>query len=320
MLRYILIRVMTALLVLLGISMLLFALLRMMPGDPVEMMVDPVNFVGDRDAALEAIRQRLGYDQPIIVQYIAWLREVLTGNTGYSLASGRPVATLMGERLVATARLVGVALVVAAVVGVVLGMLAAVRKNTWVDYLITGFSLFAISVPPFFLALIGIFVFSLNLRLLPTSGMQSLGADGGFGDMLLHLILPGGILALVMLGPYVRYARASILDALNSEYIVTARAKGIGSTRVLLQHALKNASIPLITVVALQIPVLLAGTVVIETMFAWPGMGKLAIDSIMARDYPVILAFVLFVAVLVLVCNLIADLLYALVDPRIRVK
>lgn len=314
------IRITTAILVLLGISVLLFALLRMMPGDPVEMMVDPVTFVGDREAALELIRQRLGYDQPVVVQYFSWLREILAGNTGYSLSTGRPVAVLMGERLAATARLVVVALVVAAVVGIVLGMLAAVRKNTWLDYLITGFSLFAISVPPFFLALIGIFVFGLNLRLLPTSGMQSLGSDGGLGDQLRHLILPGGILVLVMLGPYVRYARASILDALNSEYIVTARAKGIGGTRVLFGHALKNASIPLITVVALQIPVLLAGTVVIETMFAWPGMGKLAIDSIMARDYPVILAFVLFVAVLVLACNLIADLLYALVDPRIRVK
>ncbi|KRA24784.1 hypothetical protein ASD65_10385 [Microbacterium sp. Root61] len=320
MLRYIATRVLIAIVVLLGISMLLFTLLRMMPGDPIEVMVDPVNFVGDREAALAAIRERLGYDQPLVVQYFAWLRELLSGNLGFSLSSGRPVNTLMMERLGATARLVGAALVVAVIVGIVMGMLAAIRKNSWVDYTITGFSLFAISVPPFFLALLGIFIFGLTLRWLPTSGMESLGSDGNIGDQLMHLILPGGILALVMLGPYVRYARASMLDALNSEYIVTARAKGIGGTKVLFGHALKNASIPLITVIALQIPVLLAGTVVIETMFAWPGMGKLAIDSIMARDYPVILAFVLFVAVLVLLCNLIADILYATIDPRIRVK
>ncbi|RZI94163.1 MAG: ABC transporter permease [Microbacterium sp.] len=266
------------------------------------------------------IRERLGYDQPLVIQYLAWLRELVGGNLGFSLANGRPVGTVLIERLGGTTRLVVAALVVAVILGIVLGMLAAIRKNTWVDYTITGLSLLAISVPPFFLALIGIFIFGLNLRLLPTSGMQSLGSDGDIGDMLRHLILPGGILALVMLGPYVRYARASILEALNSEYIVTARAKGIGSTRVLFGHALKNASIPLITVIALQIPVLLAGTVVIETMFAWPGMGKLAIDSIMARDYPIILAFVLFVAILVLACNLLADVLYALIDPRIRVK
>lgn len=311
-------RLLISLAVLFGISLLLFILVRTMPGDPAEMMLNPIGFVGDREAALERLRVQLGLDQPLPVQYVRWIAELLQGNLGYSYADGRPVAEVLSERLGATVRLVSFALVIALVVGVSLGIIAALRRNTVTDYSLSFISLIMISVPPFFVALVGIFVFGLTLRWLPTAGMGSPGGGGGFADGLLYLLLPGCILGLMLAGPYLRYSRSSMLEVLGQDYMTTARSKGLGSGRIVLRHGLHNALIPLVTVVALQIPVLFAGAVIIEQLFSWPGVGRMALDAILARNYPILMGFVMMIAVLVLLCNLIADILYAIIDPRIR--
>lgn len=314
---FILRRLLISVVVLFGISVLLFSLLRLMPGDPAEMLLDPLSFSGDREEALEVLRVRLGLDQPPPVQYLAWISELARGNFGFSYSGGRPVLEIILERSQATFRLMGTALIIALAVGITLGVAAALRRNRTGDYVISFVSLLMISIPPFFVALIAIFVFGLTLRWLPTGGMNSPGGDG-FIDSLRYIALPALILGLMFAGPYVRYARSSMIEVLGQDYMMTARSKGLTARRVIVRHGLHNALIPLVTVVAVQIPVMFAGAVIIEQVFSWPGIGRMALDSILARDYPVLLGFVMTVAVLVLVCNLIADVLYAMIDPRIR--
>lgn len=311
-------RLLISLAVLFGISVLLFVLVRTMPGDPAEMMLNPIGFVGDREAALARLREQLGLDQPLPVQYLRWLGELLQGNLGYSFTDGRPVGQIILERLAATLPLVSFALVIALFVGISLGIVAAMRRNTVTDYAISFVSLIMISVPPFFVALVGIFVFGLSLQWLPTAGMGPPGGGGGFLDSLYYLLLPGTILGLMLAGPYLRYSRSSMIEVLGQDYMTTARSKGLSRPRIVLRHGLHNALIPLVTVVALQIPVLFAGAVIIEQLFSWPGVGRMALDAILARNYPILLGFVMMIAVLVLLCNLIADISYALIDPRIR--
>lgn len=318
MIAFIVRRLLISVIVLVGISMVLFGLLQLMPGDPAEMMLDPFSFQGNRAAALARIRAELGLDKPLPLQYLAWMGQLLQGNLGFSYVDGRPVGQVILGRLGPTALLMGSALILALIVGIPVGMLAALRRNTWVDYTASFVSLLAISVPSFFLGLVGIYVFALKWGVLPPGGLHTTGQTG-FGDLLKHLILPAAILGFAMMGPYVRYARSSMLDVLDQDYLITARSKGLRFRRVIRRHGLPNALIPLVTVVAIQIPILLGGAVVIEEIFAIPGIGQLVLDSIQSRNYPVVLAFVMLVAVLVLLCNLLADIAYAVIDPRIRV-
>lgn len=297
--------------------MLLFFMLRQMPGDPVEALLNPLTFTGDRDAAIEALRIRLGFDRALPYQYWAWVKELVQGNLGYSYVDGRPVSGIIIDRLTATLRLMSASVFVGLLVGVPLGIIAALRKNSITDYVASAGSLLMISVPSFFTALIGIYVFGIKLGWLPTSGQNAPG-DTGIFDSLEHLILPATILGLSLAGPYMRYVRSSLLDVLSQDYLVTARSKGLKPLRVVTRHALANALIPLITVMAVQLPALFGGAVVIEQMFAWPGMGRMALDAVNARNYPIILGFVMFVSILVLLSNLVADVLYAIVDPRVR--
>jgi len=310
-------RLLVSAIVLFGISILLFSLLRLMPGDPAEMLLDPFSFTGDREAALEALRARLGLDQPLPVQYVAWISELARGNFGFSYSDGRPVLEIILGRTEATVRLMGVALIIALAVGITLGIIAALRRNKTGDYVISFVSLLMISIPPFFVALVAIFVFGLTLRLLPTGGMNSPGGEG-FLDSLRYIALPALILGLMYAGPYVRYARSSMIEVLGQDYMTTARSKGLTARRVIVRHGLHNALSPLVTVVAVQIPVMFAGAVIIEQVFSWPGIGRMALDAILSRNYPILLGFVMIVSVLVLLCNLIADVLYAIIDPRIR--
>ncbi|MER7273071.1 ABC transporter permease [Dactylosporangium sp. NPDC000244] len=310
-------RLLVSAVVLVGISVLLFVLLQLMPGDPAEMMIDPMSFSGDRDAAVALRRHELGLDASLPVQYFHWVAELLRGNLGFSFSSGQPVTQVMAERLGPTVSLMGTALLISLLAGIPMGIVAALRRNSAVDYGTTVVSLLAISVPSFFGALLGIYVFGLKLGWVPTSGMNSIGG-GGFLDSLHHLVLPACILGFALAGPYVRYARAGMLEVLGQDFLTTARSKGLTRRRVIGRHALHNALIPLVTVVAIQIPTLFAGAVVVEQIFAWPGMGRMALDAVLARDYPILLGFVMAVAVLVLLCNLLADVAYALIDPRIR--
>lgn len=309
-------RLLTALPVFLGILMLSFAFVQMLPGDPVLMMLGETDQVTEE--FIEQRRAELGLDRSIPVQFFAWLRELAQGNLGNSFTTGQPVSELLLERIGPTLALTGTALLLALTIGVPLGVLSAIRQNTAIDYGAATVSMLAISIPNFFLGLLGIFLFSLWLGVLPSGGMQTPGQPFSWGDLLTHLILPASILAAVLLGPYVRYTRQGMLEVMRQDYMVAAKAKGVSRPGIVVRHGLRNALIPLSTVVAIQIPALLAGAVVIETVFSWPGMGRLIFTSITQRDYPIILAVVMLSAILVMLFNLMADLLAGVLDPRIR--
>jgi len=301
------------------IGLCVFLLVRAAPGDPVRMMINPEDLREGSEGFIEAKEKELGLDKPVAAQFASWFGDALTGNLGESFTSSRPVTELLMERLGPTVLLMSTALAIGLVIAIPLGVIAAVRRNTSVDYAAAALSLGVISVPSFFLGITSIYVFSLQLGWLPSSGMSS--PDGGGGsDILLHLIMPAAILGLASAGPLTRYVRGSLIDELSSDYVRTAEAKGGTPSRVIVRHALRNSLIPLITIIMINIPQMLAGAVVLEQVFAWPGMGQLAVSSVNNQDYPVVIGFGLYVAALVLVCNLLADIGYAVVDPRVSLR
>jgi peptide/nickel transport system permease protein len=240
------------------------------------------------------------------------------GNLGYSISNRVPVTARIGERVGPTLTLTLTALVMSYAIAVPVGMIAATRRYTWIDYVATFLAFLGISLPTFFLGLAGIYVFALRLRWLPVGGTETLGGEGGLLDLAHHLVLPATVLAVAGAGALTRYVRSSLLEVLGQDYVRTARAKGLGERIVVRHHALRNALIPVITLAGLQIPALLAGAVITEQVFQWPGMGRLTIEAINQRDYPVLMGITLATAVLVAVGNLMADIAYSAVDPRIR--
>jgi peptide/nickel transport system permease protein len=316
---YMIRRTLVSVLVLFVISIGIFTLVRLAPGDPVDMMVAVESRGPGSEQFIAAKRAELGLDQPLPVQYGIWLRDAVQGDLGYSISNSRPVAEMIGERVGPTVYLMTLSLLLALLISIPLGLLSAVRKGKLADYTATAVTLGAISMPAFFIAILCIYVFSLKLGLLPSAGMSD-PANPSFGDSLLHLIMPMTILGFSSSGGFTRYIRSSVISELRADYVRTAEAKGAGRTRVLSRHVLRNALLPLITVVALSLPYLLAGAVVIETVFAWPGMGQLAVNAVGRRDYPIIIGFAMIAAILTLLSNLIADLLYTVVDPRVRLQ
>lgn len=316
MLRALVIRVFSSLFVFLVIAVGLFALVRLAPGDPVDMMV-PAEIAGtDREVFVAAVRERLGLDQPVPLQFTHWLGGLFTGDLGYSYSTGTAVSQLLSDRIVPTLLLMGSALIIGLIIAIPAGVISAVRRGTLIDQGISTVSVLAIAIPSFFSAMILIYILSVKLRVLPSSGMYSSGRSD-WGDLLQHMVLPVGLLALTVAAPFTRYVRSGMLEELDKDYVRAVKAKGARPLRVLL-HALRNSLMSLITVLALYIPVFMAGAVVVEQVFAWPGMGQLAIRALTERDYPVIIGFGLYVAVLVLACNFVADILYTIVDPRVR--
>lgn len=309
-------RLLVSLFVLLGVTVAVFGLLQLAPGDPASVLVDPLRYTGDREAALAQLREQMGLDRPMAVQYFFWLTDVLQGNLGYSTSANQPVVELMADRAPATLRLMVPGLLLGALLGGSLGIAAALRRGRLIDQFATAYGVATVSIPGFFIALVAIYIFGVKLGVVATGGMTSGG--GGFGDALRHTALPVLIIALVVAGPYSRYARASMLAVLEQDHLVAARARGLRGSAIIRRHALRNALIPMISVTALELPALVSGTVIIESVFSWPGMGRMALQAIYSRDYAVILAFTLLVAVVVLVSSLVADVLYAAVDPRIR--
>ncbi len=311
--RYLIRRLLITIPVLLGVTAMSYLIMSLTPGDPVQALIDP----NMSQADVEVKRHALGLDQPIYVRYVKWLEEMGHGNLGYSFSSGVPVAARIGERLVPTLTLTLSALVLSYLIAVPAGVLAATRRYTWVDYAATLLAFLGISLPTFFLGLLGIYIFALRLRWLPTGGTITLGG-GGFLDEASHLVLPAVVLAAAGAGALTRYVRSSMLEVLGQEFVRTARAKGLAHGVVLRRHALRNALLPVVTLAGLQLPALLAGAVITEQVFEWPGMGRLTIEAIGQRDYPVLMGITLTAAVLVTVGNLLADLTYSLIDPRIR--
>lgn len=312
-------RLLVNLVVFVLISIGVFGLIRAAPGDPVRMMISPEQLQDGSEAFIQAKRAELGLDQPVVVQYFRWLGDAVTGDLGTSFTSNRPVTEMIMERLGPTVLLMSTALLIALLVAVPLGVAAAVRRNTAVDYTAAALSLGVISIPSFFLGISAIYFFSLQLGWFPSSGMSTPGGGGGL-DILGHLVMPAAILGLAAAGPLTRYVRGSLIEELTADYVRTAEAKGGSPSRVVVRHALRNSLIPLITIVMITIPQMLAGAVVLEQVFAWPGMGQLAVRAVLTQDYPVIVGFALYVAAMVLLCNLIADLAYAVVDPRVSLR
>jgi peptide/nickel transport system permease protein len=269
-------------------------------------------------AALDAKAAALGLNQPVYVQYFKWLGNLLQGNLGYSLTTSRMVTDMIAERVGPTVLLMGTALIIGFVLAVFIGILSATKQYSALDYVATAGSFLGISIPNFFLGLGLVYIFSVKLKLLPSSGMFDIGSGGGFTDRVLHLILPVTVLAVNIAGRNVRYIRSSVLEILGQDYLRTARAKGLSEFKVINKHALRNALITIVTVLGLEIPILFAGAVVTETIFSWPGIGQLTMNSILARDYPTVMGLNIITAVVVLLSNLLTDIVYALVDPRIK--
>jgi len=263
-----------------------------------------------RPADRELLRHSLGLDQPVQVQLVQFYQNLLRGDLGQSLHSQRPIADMIGERIGSTAILAGAALLCAILIAVPLGMLAAVKKDTWADYGAMGFSLLGVSIPNFWLGPMLILVFALHLGWVPVSGSDSWTA----------LILPAVTLGTSMAAILSRMVRSSMLEVMGEDHIRTARAKGLSTGRILLHHALRNAMLPVLTILGLQLGVLLGGAVITETIFAWPGIGSLLVDSIMRRDYPVVQGCVLLIALIYVTVNTLTDILYAQVDPRVTLK
>jgi peptide/nickel transport system permease protein len=303
--------------VLFGITLVTYLIVSLAPGDPVSALVSPEQVAELGPGWLEERRAELGLDKPLPIRYGLWLKETATGNLGFSYTDRQPVSDKIAERIWPTVKLMLTVQILALLVAVPIGILSAIRQYSWIDYAATVFGFATISIPSFFLALAAIYVFAVKLRWMPTAGMNTLGQEPSILDSLHHLILPAVVLGLGQAAPLIRYTRSSMLETVRQDYVRVARAKGLGERAVIYRHALRNALIPLVTVVALTLPQLLGGTVIIEQIFSWPGMGTLAIKAVRGRDYPTIMAINMIGAIAILVSSLIADVIYAWIDPRI---
>ncbi|MBZ0269387.1 ABC transporter permease [bacterium] len=317
--RYILRRVLVSIPLIWAIATATFFIIRLAPGDPLAIYYNP-----EIDpAVMETIRVRLGLDQPLHVQYVKWLGALAQGELGMSFSHHRPVLDILRETIPNTLTLTIFSLVLIMVVGVVVGVISAVRQYSLLDHASTLTTLFIYSMPGFWLGLMLIILFSLKLGWLPASQMESVDAEymsfaARWWDRALHLIMPVFVLGIASAAGVARYTRGSMLEVIRQDYIRTARAKGLPEHRVIFKHALGNALIPVITLLGLYLPFLLSGAVVTETIFAWPGMGRVTIGAIFSRDYPIVMATNLIAGVMVVGGNLVADILYGIVDPRIR--
>lgn len=313
--RYVARRLIQAIPLLLLISIASFALLKAAPGGPLSAYeANPTVTAED----LERLREAFGLDQPLPVQYLAWIGKFVTGDWGFSYAYHQQVLQLIGERLPNTVYLMATVYVFTLLLAIPIGIVVALRQYSWFDHLITGTTFAFLSTPTFWLGLLLIIVFGLQLRWFPLGGMASLDRPSDLFDRIHHLVLPVLTLSLVVVGQYTRYLRASMLETIHQEYIRTAWAKGLNERGVVLGHALKNASIPLVTVAALDLPDLFVGALVTEQIFGWPGMGRLFWDAATRFDYPILMGVLAVSSTLIVFANLLADVVYGYLDPRIR--
>ncbi|CAN5613144.1 oligopeptide ABC transporter permease AppB [soil metagenome] len=314
---YLVHRLIHALTILLGISMLVFLFVELAPGDAVDAMMPPESF--STPDAKEAMRDRLGLNDPAPLRYAQWLQRAFTGDLGFSLTSRRPVTDIIMTRLPLTLQLVGMAMVFSIIVGITTGIISAIKQYSIIDYVATFFSFFWLSIPGFFLGLLMIYIFAVRLNWFPVFGASTAGAANPLLDRVHHLILPASVLGLELAAALTRYTRASLLEVMRSDYMRTARAKGLRERSVIMRHGLKNALIPIITVIAFRLPYLISGAIVIETVFQWPGLGLLTLNAANQKDYPLVMALALAVTIVVVISSFIADVAYSIVDPRIRI-
>ncbi len=313
--RYVIRRALQAIPLLVGISFVAFVLLRLAPGGPMAVYAQNPSMT---EADMRRIERILGLDQPIHVQYLKWMSGMATGNLGFSYRTGRPVGAVILERVPATLTLMGAAYLIAVTLGLVTGIASAIRRRSVFDYVATVGAMVGLSIPTFWFGLLVIIVFAAMLGWIPSGGIATLGVPFSIPDRLLHLIGPASVLGLWMTATWSRYTRSSVLDVVGQDYIRTAHAKGLKPIAILFRHTLRNALIPLVTLAGLEFRNLFGGALVTETVFSWPGVGRLYLDSLNYQDYSVILGLLLFTSVMVLLGSLLADLVYAVVDPRIR--
>ncbi len=300
------------------LTVLAFGFISLAPGDVVYALVDPAVAAKLGPEGIARQREALGLDKPIVVQYAVWLSNALQGDLGYSFLRKRPVSEMLGERLLATARLGLAALFLAVVVGVGAGIVSALKQYSPFDHTVSVLSFAAYSLPNFFLGLLAIYVFSVQLKWLPSAGAFTPGAPFSMTDYARHMILPASVLAVQFIGIYARQTRSAMLEVGRADHVRTARSKGLKPQSVVMKHTLRNALIPVITVIGLNLPLLITGAIVTEIVFSWPGIGSLTVDAIYGRDYPVVMGVVVIIGVTVMAANLLVDLCYGLVDPRIR--
>jgi peptide/nickel transport system permease protein len=301
--------------VLFGISLLLFFLMHAMPGGPLAAFRHQP---GISPAELRRIAQAYGLNQPLIVQYWDWLKNALHGNFGYSYTYDEPATTMMFQRLPATLELMFTSFLISVLLSFILGVFSAIRQYSFWDYLVTVLSYFGMSMPTFFLGILALILFAVQLHWLPSGGMSTPGVPFSLADRLRHLILPAAVLAFYTLASESRYVRASMLEVIHADYVRTARAKGLSERVVIWRHALRNALLPVVTVLVMDGAYLLGGALVTETIFSWPGMGRLFIQAVDQGDYPVLMVVVSFLSVVIVLANILADVLYGVLDPRIR--
>jgi peptide/nickel transport system permease protein len=308
---YILRRLLGTLPLMVGVSLVIFGLLHAIPGGPLAVYLDNPFITADQIALL---KRQLGLDRPLHSQYLAWFDAFARGEWGASFSSGEPVQRLIGGRVPATLMLMATSLLMAMAIAVPAGVYSAVRQYSAFDYSLTVFSFLSISMPVFWFGLMLQLLFAVKLRWLPVGGF---GDVGNVADHLRHLILPASVLSLFTSGRWSRFTRSGVLEVLRQDYVRTARAKGLSNRIVVFHHALRNALLPLVTIMALDLASLFSGAVVTETVFAWPGMGSLLIQAVSAVDYPTLLAILMISSFTIILCNLVADVMYGFLDPRI---
>lgn len=314
--KYIVRRLLVAIPVLFVISVVDFGFIALAPGDPLQAMLP------QGDAGLSGIASELyddsGLNESIPVRYVRWVGEILQGNFGDSFRTGQPALDSITRALPNTAKLALTAATLAIIVGIPLGIISALRQGSWLDEALTFYCYLVASIPGFFLALIAVFIGAVRLHWFPANGARSIDSQSGFLDQLHHLILPAMVLGVLQTPGYIRHLRGSVLETISEDYVRTARAKGLAERAVLYRHVLRNALMPVITIMGLQIPTLVGGSVLIEQVFAWPGLGTLSIQSALFRDYPVFMGTALLYAVAVILSSLITDIAYAAINPRVR--
>jgi len=301
---------------LLLISVIIFILANLMPGDAVGAMLSAEGPVSEQ--VMSQLRENLGLDESVFIRFCRWFWQLVQGNLGTSYVTNEKVAVMILQRIGPTLILMGTSLLISVIVGVVFGIVSAMKQYSVLDSILTLFVFIGRSVPIFFVGMLLVYVFALLNPLLPTGGYSSIGGPTGFWDSLKHLVLPVVSLSILRIAEFLRYSRASMLEVLHSDYIWTARSKGLKERRVIIHHALRNALIPIITLLGLNIPVLFSGAIIIEQVFQWPGLGTLFNTAVTQRDYPLLMGLCFISSVIVLVSNLITDIAYTAVDPRIR--
>lgn len=298
---------------LIAISIVSFLLIKLAPGDPVQAYITPE--MGPTD--IERIRENLGLNDPIHIQYIRWLKNVLKGDLGYSLVNHRPVLIQIKERLPATIGLMSTSLIFSMIVGIIVGLLSAANQNKLFDRIVTLISYLGISIPSFWFAMMLIFLLSLKLKLLPSIGMRTIGVHSTW-DLIKHAIMPTLVLSIQNIAVIARYIRSSTISQLKEDYVIVQLAAGASRNEILYKYVLKNAISPVITILGMSLPSLVSGAFITESIFGWPGMGQLGVTAIFSYDYPLIMAITMFSSLILILGNLLSDVLYSVVDPRIK--